>query len=292
LSAFFFKISELQPGKRTWNFKTDLPFELPSSTTEKYGSIAYKVVVTFERPWKFNLEHIEEFTVIKPLALSPALKNPTEQDIRRTFMTGVLETKPIKATIFLPATGFIPGETINIKVDLVNPTYYDVKHLRVSLIKVTDHKSQTPYQQTEQTRTKLEKVTAGQPFCNGTRKYEINFHIPENVVPTITDKNCPILNVSYLIRVKVKLLKCLKSPAVEFPITIGTIGFMEPPENGTTSTPKRMETATAPSVPYPTAPDFPCAPQFPVTPPYPMGNSPGYHPANKSAGGPIGFVVS
>lgn len=184
-----------------------LPFELPSSTTEKYGNIAYKVVVTFERPWKFNLEHTVDFTVIKPFSLSskPAFKEPTQKEISRTFLTGIVETKPIKAFINLPATGFVPGETINMKIDIENPTLFDVKHLRVSLIKVTDHKSQTPYQEVYTTNEKVEKVTAGRPFCNGNRKYEINFHIPETVVPSITDDTCAVLNISYLIRVKVKV---------------------------------------------------------------------------------------
>lgn len=205
-SINIFQFPEIPPGKRKWNFTCQLPSELPSSTTEKHGFITYKIVITFERSNNLNLEHTVAINVIRPfnLASDPSLRDPDQDLISRTFLTSFLETHPLRAKVTIPYRGFAVGQLVDLKVDIENPTFFDVKKVIVTLVKITDHKSQTPYPKIEKSIVKLERISAGQPFCRGNRKYKLYFHIPETV-PTITDESCVILNVSYQIRVKVKV---------------------------------------------------------------------------------------
>jgi hypothetical protein len=164
-------------------------------------------VITFERSNNLNLEHTVNITVIKPfnLASNPLLGNPEEQLISRSFLTGPLETRPIQAKVTLPATGFAIGQLVDIKIQIENPTYLDVKKVVVTLIKIVDYKSQVPFPKIEKSISKLERISTGQPFCRESRQFKVYFHIPEEAVPTITDETCAILNVSYQIRVEVKV---------------------------------------------------------------------------------------
>lgn len=193
-------------GIHTYNFKVDLPAELPSSITEDKGFIGYKVQVTFERPWKFNYSQWTTFRVIQPydLNLDPSLKVPAQQDVSRTFLKGYFESKPLKAILTMPTQGFTINQPAKILVDIENPTLFDVKQFRLTLIRKTSYISQDPYEKTKETEKRIQKVTTGQTFSKGTHKYEINFNIPE-VVPSITSKSCDILNIAYELKVKLKV---------------------------------------------------------------------------------------
>lgn len=66
----------LAVGIHTYTFQVHLPHQLPSSFIGRHGSILYDVKLTIDRPWRFNNQFRQPFTVIFPLDLNtnPAYK--------------------------------------------------------------------------------------------------------------------------------------------------------------------------------------------------------------------------
>jgi hypothetical protein len=60
-----------------------IPEAAPSSVHGEYGSVKYDVRVKYDRPWAFDDEFIESFTVVCPinLNLDPSLRNPAEDSV-------------------------------------------------------------------------------------------------------------------------------------------------------------------------------------------------------------------
>lgn len=67
---------EIPQGIHTYGFSCDLPFNLPSSMEGTYGSIRYKVIITFEIPNYPDKIFEAGFTVLKTCNLNdfPELK--------------------------------------------------------------------------------------------------------------------------------------------------------------------------------------------------------------------------
>lgn len=60
----------LSPGKYEFDFEVHLPYVLPSSFLGRCGEIRYEVVLTIDRPWRFDNVFRQPFTVICPLDLN------------------------------------------------------------------------------------------------------------------------------------------------------------------------------------------------------------------------------
>lgn len=61
---------EIQSGEHKFPFTCTLPMNLPSSFESDYGHVRYTVKATLDRPWKFDQEVKNPFTVIAPLDLN------------------------------------------------------------------------------------------------------------------------------------------------------------------------------------------------------------------------------
>ena len=57
-------------GNHTYPFELALPPTLPSSFEGKHGYVRYTATATVDRPWKFDHETKEPFTVIGTLDLN------------------------------------------------------------------------------------------------------------------------------------------------------------------------------------------------------------------------------
>jgi hypothetical protein len=101
-----------------------IPKAAPSSINEKHGSVRYDVRIKYDRPWAIDDEFVESFTVVCPVDLNlyPILKNPAEKATITTFGYCCCESEPVHFTVSIPKTGFVPGEMVNLKAHINNPT--------------------------------------------------------------------------------------------------------------------------------------------------------------------------
>jgi hypothetical protein len=101
-----------------------IPEAAPSSVNEAHGSVKYDVRLKYDRPWAFDDEFVEGFTVVCPinLNLNPFLRNPAENTITKEFGCCCCESDPMSFTVRIPKTGFASGEMVNLKAHINNPT--------------------------------------------------------------------------------------------------------------------------------------------------------------------------
>jgi hypothetical protein len=101
-----------------------IPKAAPSSVHLAYGSVKYNVRIKFDRPWAIDYEFVEGFTVVHrfDLNLNPILRNPAENTITKEFGFCCWESYPMSFTVTIPKRGFAPGEMVDLKAHINNPT--------------------------------------------------------------------------------------------------------------------------------------------------------------------------
>lgn len=130
---------ELPAGNHKYKFSVALPSQLPSSIETKKGFIRYSLEVSIDVPLGYKKELKVPFTVIKQEdmnALSSALKMPLQIEAYKRFCSMKCTSKPLKFIVKIPYSGFVPGEAVNVLVDVINESNNDVRKLKISLLKI------------------------------------------------------------------------------------------------------------------------------------------------------------
>ena len=130
---------ELPAGKHKYSFSCSLSSNLPSSIETKKGFIRYSLEVSIDVPLGFKKELKMPITVIKQEdmnALPSALKMPLQIEAYKQFCSLKCISKPLKFTVEIPHSGFVPGEALNVLVDVINKSNNDVRRFKISLVKI------------------------------------------------------------------------------------------------------------------------------------------------------------
>lgn len=94
--------------------------------------------VSIDVPLGFKKELKLPFTVIKQdnmNALPSTLKMPFQIETYKTLWSFRCMSKPLKFIVKIPYSGFVPGEAINVIVDVINKSSNDVQKFKIYLIK-------------------------------------------------------------------------------------------------------------------------------------------------------------
>jgi hypothetical protein len=169
------------------------------------------------------------FTVIKQLDLNyenPTLSIPLKMEFSKTFYCWCCKTKPVFVAASIPVAGYVPGQTINVSIDINNESSVDFEDVKISLKKYIRYNSQVPTMKT------LEEILTETEIRHGQmqKKSKKNF-IQPLVIPPVPPTNtsyCRVLNVTYEVHVKCKGPTFSTDPLIRLPITIGTIPFNNP----------------------------------------------------------------
>lgn len=123
----------------------------------------------------------------------------------------------------IPFTGFVPGQKIEVTINMNNQSSSDIEGTKVSLERNTQYISQTPRK-----KIKFECLTVKEVFGSGVRAAGIvEFKLVLEVPPLApTNLNyCRVLTTSYQLKILAKVSGAHKNPHVNIPITIGTVPF-------------------------------------------------------------------
>lgn len=209
---------------------------------------------TLDRPWKFDLSFKLPFTVIKHEdlnALSSALKVPFKTEVSKSFYCCCFKSKPLLMKVSLPFSGYVPGQSVQVSVELNNQSNVDVEGVKLALEKTITYTSQSP-----RSKIKIEHGTVKEVFGVGvlnesTGQVAINLVVPP--IPPTNISSCKVLKVAYELKVLAKVSGAHRNPFVTIPITIGTIPLSFGPRPAPTLTPN-PNTSIASSSYQPTAP--------------------------------------
>lgn len=215
----------LTPGKYEFDFEVHLPYVLPSSFLGRCGEIRYEVVLTIDRPWRFDNVFRQPFTVICPLDLNIHTKyrQPVDKAVKTRF-TKVLccgDGGEMILTAHMPHSGFAPGQHIPIDVVIRNFSSTECSELKLMLVRTVEYNSSTPH-----CRRKYDSVTLVDHRFGPIGKFREKslsccLRIPS--VPPTSFNTCKIIGLSYFVDFHLKTKGLHSNMNMRLPVVIGTV---------------------------------------------------------------------
>ncbi|XP_055532879.1 arrestin domain-containing protein 3-like [Wyeomyia smithii] len=212
----------LQEGTHNFKFSCKLPTNCPTSFEGDFGYIRYTIRIVFERPWKYDLTYKIAFTVVNQLDLnkiSPPLNVAAVQENMRQFSCGICRSAPMIMTVFIPMTGYVPGQLILVTADVMNKSKKDISEIKIKLRRQVKYFSQSPCERTKDVLYTLVKYQCCGVDRNRSASYERRLLIP----PEPPSRSTNIIKIEYFIEVTAHIQGLFASPRVKIPITIGTV---------------------------------------------------------------------
>nr|XP_012140477.1 PREDICTED: arrestin domain-containing protein 2-like [Megachile rotundata] len=182
-------------------FSLTLPENLPCSFEGRYGRVRYSIraLLDVTTIYRFST-NIIPFTVAPILDLNrdPLAPLPINVQQSKVYMG---QTEPLSVSMSLPVHGYVPGQTIPIKIDMNNPSTVALKKIRIVLKKVTVSIVVVTYHSTEKSRKHKEIVVeVEQPVNKNSDTYDVTFDVP--AVPPTGMIHCNIIDVLYTLKVE------------------------------------------------------------------------------------------
>eukprot|EP00116_Pleurobrachia_bachei_P004158 sb/3464420/ len=128
--------TSLQAGVHDFPFSITLPVNLPSTFVGDFGRVVYVLSAKIDRPWKRD-EHVRTYLTILSvydLNLQPDALTPAGNKSSKTFGCMCCKTGPLNASLSLPKTGYVCGETIYFSAEIENLSNKVMTSSSISLI--------------------------------------------------------------------------------------------------------------------------------------------------------------
>ncbi|KOX70634.1 Arrestin domain-containing protein 2 [Melipona quadrifasciata] len=176
-------------------FSLTLPENLPCSFEGRYGRVRYSIraLLDVTTIYRFST-NIIPFTVAPILDLNRDPLAPLPISVKQSKVY-IGQTESLGMSMDLPVRGYVPGQTIPIKIAITNPTTVVVTKIRVVCKKVVT------YHSTEKSRKHKEIVVeVEQPVNKDADAYDVTFDVP--AVPPTGMIHCNIIDVLYTLKVE------------------------------------------------------------------------------------------
>ncbi|KAF2904847.1 hypothetical protein ILUMI_01318 [Ignelater luminosus] len=259
----------LPPGKHTYPFSYIIPAHLPSSFEGSYGNIRYYIKGVVDRPWKFDYEHLFSLNVVSPVDLNyvPGVRDPLATSVDKTMCScWCNDSGALTFEMSLPATGFVPGQEINIGAHVENMTNVTAECIKFKIIADLEFITHYPRTKHRYDERVIAECREGGVGAHGDKSWTSALTIP-NDLPYPNLLPCSIINLSYRLKAKVVVPCPHTNLENEVPVVIGTV-----PLAGVATTfpasPPTFPTSTEGTPLLPNATPYPGG-----VPPYPSGGA-------------------
>ncbi|XP_051165266.1 arrestin domain-containing protein 17-like [Leptopilina boulardi] len=188
---------ELKAGEHFYPFMCSLPPNIPSSFESDLGYVRYTIKAILDRPWKFDHETKDAFTVVSSFDLNTESRamEPIMEEKTKTFCCLCCASAPLSVNISLPVRGYVPGQSMPIKVNVENQSGVEVTTVKLILQKVVTYRVNTPHTDTKTEYMTIAEVSKGPVDGNGNVSYEQSLDIP--ALPPSNLNNCGIIDLKY-----------------------------------------------------------------------------------------------
>lgn len=195
-------------GDFTYPFSIDLGKDIPSSYEGKRGYVRYTCTASIERPWKFDQNVKEPFTVIQhydcnniPNALTPIVDS-VDQKVEGFFCCKCSEEGSMTVKININKTAFVPGEPLVYDISIDNRSQNLIKDMdfilrqNVTYVGYSDRlfSSGKPHFHTKKASFKLSEDKIDVPV-NQYKTYKGASTIP--ALPPSELHGCNIIDIQY-----------------------------------------------------------------------------------------------
>ncbi|CAD5211113.1 unnamed protein product [Bursaphelenchus xylophilus] len=218
-------------------FNFVIPLNAPPTFEGTHGHIRYTLKAVIDRPWFLDCKQQIGFTVLPyiDLKLFPSSTEPVKAEAQKAFTALLGRTGHVKAIVATNKRGYVPGEKIELNVQILNVTEKKVNAIECQLIQhahytgtsISDYKGNPlslsqvgGVSQVTSTETIIGNARHDfEHSMKGNFTYKHLVPIPP-VVPSFN--NCPIINVNYSLKVFI-VIKNQDPIALQLSIIIGTI---------------------------------------------------------------------
>ncbi|XP_078042154.1 arrestin domain-containing protein 17 isoform X2 [Augochlora pura] len=196
---------EVQSGEHKFPFQCVLPPNIPSSFESDFGYVRYIAKATLDRPWKFDQEVKSPFTVIQPFDLNQEQRasERIQEEMSKTFCCLCCASAPLTVNYSLPVRGYVPGQSMPVKINVENASGVTVDTVKLILCKIVTFRATTPSTDTRTEEIVVAEVGKGPVEGGGTAEYEQNLEIPP--LPPSNLANCGIIDLEY----NLKIMACV-----------------------------------------------------------------------------------
>lgn len=126
----------IEAGVHTYNFSCFLPLDLPCSVIANNGSVRYIVEAYLHVTNEVDGKMDREFTICRKddLNLYQDLKMPCEKEDMACFCCRLFSCQPLLLEASIPYSGYIPGDTINVAIKVINKSNATVPKCQIELV--------------------------------------------------------------------------------------------------------------------------------------------------------------
>jgi len=237
-------------GEYEFPFQFQLPQNIPTSFVGAHGRVAYSVTAVIDRPWKFDHEDVAFFSVICNYDLNlPEHKElaeaPQSVSDHKFMCCWCCKSGPVSGSGQIERTGFVPGETVTVRVMADNKSNLLIKPIRVLLLQTQTFKADKIFSLVEEKESinVIQSFESPEPLEPGeSESYpDIMFKIP--ALPGSELEHCTKIDVNYTIQIEVPPKGCHMTLEVPIPILIGTIPLQSTFKNLNAPTPSDNSTS-------------------------------------------------
>lgn len=218
---------ELPAGKYTFPFSAQIPSTAPSSFNGTLGQICYEVVLTIDRPIRYDNIFKQRFTVISAYDLNTnhSLECNVEQIEEKQFCCNLIpfceNNNHMILTVNLPLSGAAPGQKTEFDVFLDNQSNVDCSEVKVRLMKCVTYTCKSPEIKIKTVETKIASAKLGSVDKHNTMK--VNEHLIIPSTPPSSDGQSQIIQIVYNLHFVAKVSGMHRDFSVNFPFVIGTV---------------------------------------------------------------------
>ncbi|KAI5698365.1 hypothetical protein M8J76_014715 [Diaphorina citri] len=218
---------EIPQGSHVYPFSYTLPPTIPSSFDGEHGRVRYKVTARLDRPWKFDKTAEAMFSVVTPYDLNTDMraKEPINQNVSKTFRFLWRQSGPLTLSVSAPFSGFVPGQTIPISIDVENGSNIAVDDVVIKLTKYMTWKVTEPDSSEKNDKSDLVSEQLGGVVINSDEHWNHQLVVP--VFPYVNLNNCHIILQEFKLSVTAKVSGVHKDLVVKVPIVMGSIPIAE-----------------------------------------------------------------
>ncbi|XP_071102891.1 arrestin domain-containing protein 3-like [Haliotis cracherodii] len=188
----------LPAGRYTYPFQYQLPPNLPSSFEGTVGRVRYWLKGTILKPWKFDDTTKRAFTVVNLLDLNaePEAMQGLRGEVQETLCCLCCTSGPISCRFQIDRCGFVPGESIPIKAEIINRSNRKMKRSFAELYMVVTYHA--PKKSRTNTK-KLGEISHGE-ILPGESDIWTGDLLPIPPVPPSKLNGCSIIVIDYYVK--------------------------------------------------------------------------------------------
>ncbi|KAF2900133.1 hypothetical protein ILUMI_06051 [Ignelater luminosus] len=212
----------LTAGTYTYPFSYRLPQEIPTSFSDRCGSVQYKIIVVVDRPWMSNYQDEHLLFVISPLDLNLLpVRDPFSKSVEETLRWCCYNAGEITFTVSLPVTGYAADQQINIGSYVQNMSNVNIAAVQYEIIRTNEYSADNPWKNKRYFKYTLANCTTGSIEAHVEKSWTSSMKIPvKNILNLLS---CNIMNASHHLEAKVILPFPYPYLKITCPITLGTI---------------------------------------------------------------------